>query len=233
MKSLWELAAFYGLVFLVIWGGQWIGVRPPGIVAVALVVGFCAWSARRHGDGREKLGLERRWLGPCARLTLKWAGPPLLVLAVWAAWPPWPTAERLLFGAKGPPPALAQVPLPVLLVLGLLRYPLWAAAQQYALLSFSGNRCREILGEEHPWRAAFLNGALFSLAHAPNPILMTACALAGVVFTRVFQKAPHLLPLALAHAAAGLCLSVIFRDFYPAMMVGPAYLKYAAASLGR
>jgi len=52
-----------------------------------------------------------------------------------------------------------------------------------------------------------------------------------VVFTRIFLDTPHLLPPALAHAAAGLFLSVIFRDFYPAMMVGPAYLRYAGSAV--
>ena len=55
---------------------------------------------------------------------------------------------------------------------------------------------------------------------------MAATLVAGVVFTRIFLKTPHIAPLALAHMLAGLCLSVIFRDFYPAMMVGPAYLRW-------
>ena len=75
-----ELAFFYGVVLLIIWGGQWIGVRPPGVLSAVLLLLFCAASARRHGDTRETLGWDRRWLGPCARKTLIWAGPPLLVL---------------------------------------------------------------------------------------------------------------------------------------------------------
>jgi membrane protease YdiL (CAAX protease family) len=227
MTGAGELAVFYGLVFLTIWGGQWIGVRPPGLVAAALIAAFCAWSARRNGEGRERLGFDRRWLGPSARKTALWAGPFLLVLVVKAAWPPWPTPERLLYGAKGVPGALSGWPWPAVLALGLLRYPLWSSVQEYALLSFSANRVRSLV--PNPWAAAFLNGALFCLAHAPNPILMTATFIAGVVFTRIFFDAPHVVPPALAHALAGLCLSVIFRDFYPAMMVGPAYFQYSAA----
>lgn len=109
--------------------------------------------------------------------------------------------------------------------MGLWRYPLWALAQEYALLSFAANRWREFLGE-HPWRVALVNGGAFALVHAPNPLLMGFSFGAGVLFTRIFLAAPHLVPLAFAHAAGGLFLSVIFRGFYPAMMVGPAYLRH-------
>lgn len=226
MRPAAELASFYGLVLLTIWGGQWVGVRPPGILAAALVAGFCLWSGRRHGDSLERIGLSGRHLWPCARITFKALGLPLLGLAVWAAAGPWPSLDRLLFGAKGPPAALQGVPAPALLALGLLRYPLWAFAQEYALLSFLANRWGDVLGDR-PWAVSLANGAAFSLVHAPNPILMTAAFVAGTAFTRIFRAAPHLLPPALVHAAAGLCLSLIFRDFYPAMMVGPAYLRYA------
>ncbi len=226
-----ELLVFYVLVFGTIWGGQLVDVRPPAPLAAVLLFGFCFWSARRHGDTRETVGWDRRWLGPCARETLKWAGPVLLVLLIRAVWPPLPTVERLLYGAQGLPPSLRALPGPVIVALGLLRYPLWALAQELALLSFLANRWRVLAGG--PWRTALINGALFSLVHAPNPILMAATFAAGVAFTRIFLKTPHLLPLALAHGAAGLLLSVIFRDFYPAMMVGPAYLRYGGLLGGR
>lgn len=225
MSPALELSLFYGLILLTIWGGQWVGVRPPGFLAAVLLLGFCGWSARRRGETRESLGWDRRWLVPCARLTALWAGLPLLALIVWAAWPPWPSAERLLYGAKGAPAGLQGWPLPAVLALGLLRYPLWALAQEYALLSFSANRWRALAG---PGPAALLNGLCFALVHAPNPLLMAAAFAAGVLFTRIFFRTPHLAPLALAHMLAGLALSVIFRDFYPAMMVGPAYLRYSA-----
>ena len=109
-----------------------------------LILLFCGISARRRGDTRETLGWDHRWLAPCARLTLRWAGLPLLALLVWAAWPPWPSPERLLYGAKGAPASLHSWPWPVVLALGLLRYPLWALAQEYALLSFCGNRWRAL-----------------------------------------------------------------------------------------
>jgi hypothetical protein len=224
-----ELLCFYAVVFLAIWGGRLTGVRPPGALAAVALLAFCATSARRRGDSRETLGLDRRWLRPSVRLTVLWAGPPLLALLLWALKPPLPTMERVLYGAAGLPPSFHGMPAGMVLFLGVFRYPLWAFVQEYALLSFCGNRWREVAG--NVWAAALVNGALFALVHAPNPILMGACLVSGVVFTRIFYEAPHLAPPALAHAAAGLLLSVIFRDFYPAMMVGPAYLRWAGSAV--
>src|ERR1044071_1848470 len=220
--SVLELSVFYVLVFAVIWAGQLLAFRPPAALAAALILGACLSSNRRHGDSLEKIGLSPAWLKPCARLTLKTLALPLLGLILWAAARPLPTMSRLLYGAAGVPAGLAAWPWPVVLFLGLLRYPLWAFAQEYALLSFMANRWRDVLGER-PWAIAAVNGVLFALVHAPNPLLMTVCLVGGIAFTRIFLKTPHLVPPALAHAAVGLSLSLIYRDFYPAMMVGPAY----------
>ncbi len=222
--ALAELGIFYGLVLAVIWLGQVLSVRPPSALAALLVLGFCLWSNRRHKDGLERIGLSPAWFKPCLRLTLKTLSVPLAALTLWAALPPLPSLERILYGARGLPASLRDLPVPALLFLGLLRYPLWAFAQEYALLSFLANRWRDVLGAR-PWAVSLVNGLLFSLVHAPNPILMTACLVGGIAFTRVFLKTPHLVPLAVVHALAGLALSLIFRDFPPAMMVGPAYLR--------
>jgi hypothetical protein len=203
--SLLEVAAFYGIVFSTIWLGQEVPFRPPLLVAGLLLVGVCFFSNRKHGDSREKIGLDPHWLKPCARLVFKTLGLPLLVLVVWALTKPVPPWPKILFGVLG--------------------YPLWAFAQEYALLSFLANRLRDGLGER-PWLVSAANAVLFSLIHLPNPMLMLVCLFGGFAFTRIFLKTPHLIPLALAHAAAGFALSVIFQDFYPAMMVGPAYLRY-------
>jgi membrane protease YdiL (CAAX protease family) len=107
-----------------------------------------------------------------------------------------------------------------------LGYPLWAFAQEYALLAFAANRLRDGLGDR-PRTIALVNGLLFAAVHLPNPILMIACLLSGVAFTWVFLKTPHLVPPALAHALGGALLSWIFLDQYNAMMVGPAFWEHA------
>jgi membrane protease YdiL (CAAX protease family) len=205
LVALSEVLGVYGLIFALIWLAQDVPWRPPLLVAGLVLAGVCAASNRWHGDTREKIGWHRKHLRPCARLCLKIFSIPLLVLAAWAVTKPVPPLPKLLFG--------------------LLGYPLWALAQEYALLSFMANRLRDALGPD-PWRVALLNGVLFGLVHLPNPLLTGICSVGGFAFTWIFLRAPHLLPIALVHAATGFLLSVIFQNFYPAMMVGPAYLRW-------
>lgn len=203
--ALAEVGVFYGLIFIAVWGLHDAPFRPPLLVAGLLMIGVCLLSNRRHGDDLRTIGLDRSQLKPCARLTLKWAALPLaalLVAAVFRPAPPWPK-----------------------LVFGLLGYPLWAFAQQYALQSFVANRLKDAFGGR-PWLVAAVGAFLFSFVHLPNPYLMTAGFLGGALFTRIFLKAPHLVPLALAHAAAGFLISVILQHDW-AMMIGPAYLRNA------
>jgi len=204
--SLAELSVFYGLVFAAIWIGQRLPHRPSlwfGAAALFLVAGL---SNRRHGDGREKIGLAAAHFIPCLKLTAAAGAGPVAVLLVLALQEPLPPLPKIIFGVLG--------------------YPFWALAQQYALQSFSANRLRDALGER-PWTVALVNGALFSLVHFPNPVLVAVCFVGGVVFTRIFLKTPHLVPIALAHAAVGFLLSVVLQGQYNGMMVGPSYWKWS------
>jgi membrane protease YdiL (CAAX protease family) len=204
--SLAEIAGFYGLVFAAIWLGQESRVRPPLLLAGLAILLVCRLSNQWHRDSRKSLGLDRRQLRPCFRLTLRIFALPLAVLAAAALCQPLPPLPKILFG--------------------LLGYPLWAFAQEYALLSFMSNRLKDVLGSR-VWGIAALNGFLFALVHLPNPILMGFCFVGGTLFTWVFLKSPHLLPVTLVHAAAGFLLSVIFQDMAAIQMIGPAYIRWA------
>lgn len=204
--ALIEVAAFYGLILVAIWGGQRWGLSGQVWIGAVLLMGAAVYSNRRHGDSQERLGLSVRWLKSSAVSLMKVAGPPLVVLALWAAFSPPPSLKKLVFWALG--------------------YPLWAFAQEYALLAFAANRLRDGLGDR-PRAIALANGLLFAIIHFPNPLLMTACLLSGVAFTWIFLKTPHLVPPALAHALGGALLSWIFLNQYNAMMVGPAFWKHA------
>lgn len=204
--ALLEVAAFYGLILAAIWGGQRLGLSGQVWIGAVLLMGAAIFSNRRHGDSRERLGLSPGWLKPSMRSTIKMAGPILLVLALWAVFSPPPPLRKLVFWILG--------------------YPLWAFAQEYALLAFAANRLRDGLGGR-PRLIALVNGVLFAAIHFPNPMLMVACLLSGAAFTWIFLKTPHLVPPALAHALGGALLSWIFLSQYNAMMVGPAFWKHA------
>jgi hypothetical protein len=205
IKPLAEVLGFYGATLLAIWGGQRLGLRGQVWVGAVLLWGAAALSARFHGDSRERLGLSKKNLKNATKLTVRFVGPVLLALIVVALRHPAPPPLKIVFG--------------------LLGYPVWALAQEYALLSFAANRLEDALGSRVGW-VSLSNALLFSLVHAPNPLLMTACFLSGAVFTWIFLKTRQIFPLALSHAMGGFLLSWIYLDQYNAMMVGPAYWKW-------
>lgn len=184
-----------------------MGLRGQVWIGALLLWGAAALSARWHGDSRERLGFSKSNLKEASILTLRWAGPVLGGLLIVALAHPLPPPLKVLFG--------------------LLGYPLWALAQEYALLSFAANRLEDAFGSR-PGVIVFLNAVLFSAIHAPNPMLMTACFLSGVLFTWIFLRSRQVVPLALAHALGGFLLSWIYSQQYNAMMVGPAYWKWMA-----
>ncbi len=205
-KPLVEVLGFYGLVLAAIWGGQSLNLHGQVWIGAVLLLGATVVSSRKHGDGRERLGLGRNTWRPATRLTLLYAGPVLLLLGIAALSRPAPPWPKILFGLAG--------------------YPLWAFAQEYALLSFAANRLEEGLGQR-PALISTVNSLLFALVHTPNPVLMGACLLSGWVFTKIFFQTRNILPLALAHALGGFLLSWILLHQYNGMMVGPAYWKWA------
>lgn len=201
-----EILGFYGAVLLAVWIGQRVPIHIPVLALGVLLLAICSLSNRWHGDSRERIGWDHKHFKACGRLVVRLFSPFLLIM--------------LLLALRGPVPPLPKI------LFGLLGYPLWALAQQYALQSFCANRLEDIVGPR-PWTVAALNGLLFSLVHLPNPILTAFTLIGGVLFTRVFLKKRHLVPIALAHAAAGFFLSLIFHAQYNVMMIGPAYLKWA------
>lgn len=177
--------------------------RPAAPLIVVALVGVCIASNRFHGDSRERIGLAAAAFWPTARLVAPIAilfAAPLFAMG-WAKrfWWDWDIAWSFL------------------------GYPVWSFAQEYAVLGFVNNRLEDALGNHRavvPW----LNGLLFSFAHIPNPILMTATFIAGVTFTMIFERRRHLIPIALAHALIGVGISLAFADVYGVMSVGPGYV---------
>jgi membrane protease YdiL (CAAX protease family) len=72
-----------------------------------------------------------------------------------------------------------------------------------------------------------LVGIMFSATHIPNPILMIATLVAGIVFAEVFARYRNIWPLAFAQAVGGLLLAAISPDaLIHHMRVGPGYFFY-------
>src|SRR5690348_2165432 len=110
-----EVLGFYGSILLGIWIGQRVPIRLPVLATGVVFLALCSLSNHFHRDSREKIGLAATHFKPCAKLVLKTCTIPLIVLAFFAARQPLPFAPKIFFG--------------------LLIYPVWAFAQDYALLS--------------------------------------------------------------------------------------------------
>lgn len=195
-----EVAAFYTLALVTIWGGA--RIRPSIVPMALLLVGVCVASNVLHGDGRRRIGFSASEFWPCARAVAIVSVPLLVPLSYFAwknrFWAPW----NSVFAVAG--------------------YPVWSFAQEYAVLGFVTNRLEDALGEASPL-IPWINGFLFSFAHLPNPVLMSVTFVSGVLFTAIFRRHRHLLPIAFAHAAFGLGISLALSTVNGVMSVGPGY----------
>jgi hypothetical protein len=107
----------------------------------------------------------------------------------------------------------------------LLGYGIWCAFQQYLTQSYFHNRLMEVVRNRH--LSSLLVGIIFGSAHIPNPILMVATTVAGVVFAEVFARHRNIWPIALAQAVGGLLIAAVSpASLIHNMRVGPGYLFY-------
>jgi hypothetical protein len=103
-------------------------------------------------------------------------------------------------------------------------YALWCAFQQYLTQSYFHRRLMRI--SRTPWLNSILVGLLFGSAHIPNPILMPATFLGGVVFAEVFRRYPNIWPLAIVQAVGGILIGWISPPaLIHNMRVGPGYFS--------
>ena len=83
--------------------------------------------------------------------------------------------------------------------------PVWALLQQYMLLSFAHVRFQAALGAG--WPSVLASAGMFALLHLPNPILTVACAAAGMVWARQFERSPNLLANVATHTLGSAVLA--------------------------
>lgn len=168
---------------------QWIVPLVPDMRAaylglVLLILTLLSVCHFRDRAGARELGFRfDNLLDALARLALPLGGFVLLVVSIGLA------AGTLHFGAK---------------FFSMLEFvPAWALVQQYMLMAFVNRRLRLIAGE----RSALWTAALFAFLHLPNPILVLACAFAGFIWAREYERAPNLFAIALTHAVASAFLA--------------------------
>ncbi len=83
----------------------------------------------------------------------------------------------------------------------LVLYPVWGIAQQFMVQAMvSRNLHRRIAS---PWIVTLIAALLFGVVHWPDPFLMPATFTLALVFTPIYLKQRHILPLGLCHGWLG------------------------------
>ena len=105
-----------------------------------------------------------------------------------------------------------------------LLYAVWAFGQQFILQSFFFVRFEQIF--RNKWKAVLASALLFFVAHLPNPMLLIAAGIAGVISTLLFNRYRNIYSLAIAHALVGLALAMsIPASVHQQMKVGSGYYQ--------
>jgi len=106
-------------------------------------------------------------------------------------------------------------------------YAIWALEQQFILNSLFYKRFEHLLG--NTTQAVVVTALLFSLVHLPNPVLVPATFIGGLLFVEAFRRWRNIYPLAIAHAIFGLTLAMTFPDHWIRhMRVGISFLHFHA-----
>jgi hypothetical protein len=179
-----ELTVAYALLELALWtSGRTQQLW--SLIALVFIIFATLLShrtARALGIGIS--GLRRSaWIIPAA---LALGG--ILVAAAWLA-----GTAHVLSGVHQPPSHAAL-------------YAVWSLLQQFLLQSFIFVRLESVLRSGR--RAVLWSAVLFSVAHIPNPVLVPATLLFGLVTTELFRRYRNLYPLGFAHAVFGLALAI-------------------------
>lgn len=107
--------------------------------------------------------------------------------------------------------------------LKLSRY-LWPLFQQYLMLGFLNQRLQDVLGKGRS--SLVVTAIIFGGMHAPNPTLMLATFLGGMIWAWTFQRQPNLFATTLSHILLGAVLRHSLPDWLlPNMKVGWAFWR--------
>lgn len=202
LAPVWEVVVGYSLIEAALWTAG--DLRSAwSMAAVVWIIGLIVY----RGQSLRELGLG--WTGSLHSL---WVIPAAALIS-----------GALLFGAH-----LAGTLHPYVVdrsfFAAALGYLFWALQQEFMLQSFFFNRLERALGSgKAVWAAA----GLFALAHVPNPVLVPATLVGGLVFCNLFRRYRNIYALVVAQTILGICLAAaVPNTVHHHMRVGIGYLTF-------
>jgi hypothetical protein len=205
-----EVALELGCVFAAIWGGTSLQIPGLRAILVAVAVGFPAVCIIRAQRTFPEFALRHPALPASARAVFWFtlASTALLLILRYAS-------QRLNYAiAAGQP-----------LSVGFMEHLAFAFLQQIGLQLFLTRRMEAIFTS--PSLASAAAALAFASIHFPNPVLLVLTFVAGVFWSRTFQRAPNLYPLAVSHAwSATLIAYCIPRLWLHNLRIGPSYWQF-------
>ena len=109
----------------------------------------------------------------------------------------------------------------------VVAYAVWALVQEFMLQAFCLRMLRAAVSR---MSALLLSGAVFALAHLPNPTLTFITFFAGVAFAAIYARSRNLFVVAAIHALLGLTLAVSAPDHWLyGLRVGRGFQQHSAS----
>ena len=101
----------------------------------------------------------------------------------------------------------------------------WGLAQQWVLQTV-------LLAEAQRWTSRragiWIAASIFGAIHLPNPFLSTVTFVGALLWCRIYDRFPNILPLALSHALGTLAILHAFSaDMTGRLRIGLSYLRLA------
>jgi len=183
--AIWEIASVITSCVI----AEWVVTAVVGFsswliaVPIVFVFGFMFFSHRIHNETLKDIGFRFDNFGRALRLLIL---PTVLATLVLVAIGYFNHSIDFFRWRGGG--ALLGMPL-----FGML----WGLAQQYALQGFINRRAQIVWGQGII--SILLVAVLFGAFHLPNPTLLVATFIGGLVWAAVYQRAPNLFALAISH----------------------------------